>query len=348
MKRLFFFISIFVLSLTYFACSKFNEGKPSVKETDRVLGVLRAIQIKTHLEASNSASRLETGIENFNVENNQNPYEWVGIAHNQSLEYVSGYMTELLDTTSSLQVNIKQPASNEVITVSVTDRPRKIVALTTKFFNEEVLPHHSIGTTNLTAEFEREQAMEAINYFSANKYVNPHVSGIGAYQENIWNKLTHFSSLGRISPFEASVDSIIIAKVMSSQGIQESLDIVKVAESIILQAEIDEKERARQLVFLSILRNSIAYWAGVIQDTNHPWWQLNGEIWAASGAQNAKWNWGTFWSTLLVGVADAVGAVGASAGLASVGVVEPYTVAAVGGVVGAACSAAVDALLGDE
>ena len=128
---------------------------------------------------------------------------------------------------------------------------------------------------------------------------------------------------------------------MATDSIEESVSIIKKAESdFITSTTLDEATKTRQLVFLSILRNSIGYWENVMEHDDSPWWRLNSDFFNRVGIHEgySKFSWHHFWGVLLTGLADAVGGV--------VGAIIPPPVlgAAIGGVVGAGLSAVVDSV----
>lgn len=287
--------------LSFQSCKKENTN--TINNETNVLTKLRQISI-----ASNNQTSNKTTSETFDFSNPNNPYEWVGIAHNNSLDYVAGFMNDIIDDSKSIIVNIKQPYSSDVVQVNATNKVSKISALTQKYFNETVIPQHP-ANDGLTITSEQQWSNSVTTFFFSNKYVYPQVSGLNAYNNDIWVKLTNMVAMNSLTPFEANADSIIIAKVMETNDIQLSLNVIKDAEGTIISSNLSDKIKAHQLEILSILRNSIGYWATVMQDTTNPWWQLNSRIWNITGTHTgyARWSWNKFWETVVTGIADALG-----------------------------------------
>jgi|GEM_PF-4653128 len=340
MKKIIPFLIITSAILLCFAsCKKStdNLNRQEANDKGKILSELRAIS----LDNSNT-TQAKTTSDVFNFQNDNNPFEWVGEAHNDCLDYLAQYMDELVDTTDSMSISIKQPYSSDVINVSAITTKDKIVALSEKFFNENIASSHT-QDDGVDINTENENNQSIINYFENNQYVYPQVSGLNAYNENIWLKLTYFAEEGYLTDFESHADSIVISKIMETDDVQSSLDIIKSSETVILNSSLGETEKNNQLIFLAILRNSIGYWANVIQDTNNPWWQLNVRIWNITGTHEGyakitplfHWSWHNFWGALCAGAADALG--GAGAGLLTS---NPVLI----GLAGAGCSAVVTAL----
>lgn len=343
MKKSSVFVLMTVSAAFFFTACKKDKGSPG--EEARVLSNLRNIAPLTGTGGAGT-SKTTSDIETFDFRNDKNPYEWAGIAHNKALDYVAGYMSDLTDEKKSMTVLIKQPLTEDVTTKVITARKDKVIALTQKYVNENVAGKHDVDP-GLTNAKEEEMSNSAIRYFTTNKYLDPRLSGLNDFNKDVWEKLTYLYTVGKLTDFEAHADSIIIAKIMETDDIQASIDIIKEAENTMLTASIEEKIKVHQLAFFSVLRNSIGYWSAVIQDPANPWWSLNKDLFTRIGTHTGygRFSWHKFWGSVLEAVADGVGGlIGGAAGTAIGG---PAGGVVGGIIVGAGCSGVVAAVYPD-
>ena len=319
------------------SCKKETTTNVSKKqEYPEVLSKLRSISSSTNNNAARTGNLL-----NLNYANPNNKYEWVGIKHNDCLDYVSSNIADITDNSKGLILSIRQPLSDEKITTTFFGRADKTIGLTQKFWNENVMDEYVrpyVTSNVIDNNYENKICTENLQYLTQNKFLDPRLDGLNKFNSDFYAKMKHFVEVGKISSFEADADSIIVSKAMETDDVQASIDIIKNAEKVITDAEIDQTIKTRQLTFLSIFRNSVGYWANVIEDENNPWWSVNRDFFTRVGTHEgyARWSWHKFWGVLLTGIADAVGGVVGA-------LIEPPVVgAAVGGVLGATLSAVVD------
>lgn len=334
-------IACFVINSS---CSKNNSVTQVVTATNygELLSQLRGIE-KT-VQSSEGKSTEE--IEQFDYSNSANPHEWVGIEHNKCLDYLKANIPDIL-SPNDLTLSIRQPLSDEVKTLLCSGQMEKTKYLSIKYWNENVSDAHIrpyLPPAALNINIEKQMSDQNIGYLQQNKFVDPRLSGLDAFNRDFYQKLLYFVSINRISQFEADADSIIMYKVMETASIQESVDIIKQAEAVINNSTLDNNTKTRQLIFLSILRNSIGYWAAVIQNPNDPWFSVHGNFFNRVGPHEgyAKWNWNKFWEAVVTGVADAVGGIAGEAAGTAIG--GPIGGAIGAGLVGSAASGVVAGL----
>mgnify|MGYP001040820168 CR=1 FL=1 len=305
--------------------------------------VLKKLQsISTNLSTDNKNNRAKTSNTlslDYSYPNNK--FDWVGIKHNDCLDYVASNIPAITDDSKNLTLTIRQPLSDESSTVELNGRIQKAIGLTQKYWNEKVMDEYVrpfVSGPVINNNYENNISSENIQYLTENKFIDPRLDGLDKFNSDFSLKLNHYVEAGKITTFEAEADKSIVKQAMETDDVQASIDIIKSAEKIIIEASIDETVRTRQLTFLSIFRNSIGYWANVIDDQSNPWWTINKNFFQRVGTHEgyARWSWHKFWGVLLTGIADAVG------GVVGVFIEPPVLGAAVGGVVGSALSAVVD------
>lgn len=250
-------------------------------------------------------------------------------------------MSDITDSSHGLNLTIRQPLDTTTTTSTFYGRTDKTIALTQKFWNERIMDDYvtpNIKEVSFTSDGETKISKETVTYFKSNKFVDPRLSGLDEFNKDFYSKMQHLVDSGKLTSFEASADSIVIYQAMETDSLEQSIAIIVEAEKIIKDASLEDIVKTRQLVFLSIFRNSIGYWANVIDNESNPWWTTNSNFFTRIGTHEGygKWSWHKFWGTLLTGVADAIG------GMLGVVIEPPLLGAAVGGVVGATLSAVVD------
>ena len=329
---------------------------PSVKQEayySQILAKLRNIRAAEKNNKSRpgdgSGTNSQAKTTSFDYSNPDNPYEWVGVKHNECLEYVSSFMSDITDDDHGLELTIRQPLSDESTSSTLFGSTDKMIGLTQKFWNEQVMDVYVRPYVESSFDNEEELNMieQNLGYLQENKLVDPRTNGSDEFIADFWSKLQYFQETERINEFETHADSIIINQLLAIEDIEESVGLIIEAESIINGASIEDAVKTRQLVFLSILRNSIGYWETVMADEHHPWWTLNADFFnrepeGQPGGRQLRWNWKKFWRSLVIGIADAVG------GVVGTVIAPPILGAAVGGVLGAGLSATVDVIWNDE
>lgn len=353
MKKIIAITSVVLLLLTVLnSCKKDlkTTDNPTVKKEAEYALILEKLRnIRTELNnkskpGNRSGATSQAKTTSFDYSNPDNPYEWVGVKHNECLEYVSSFMSDITDDENGLELSIRQPLSDESTSSTLYGSTDKMIGLTQKFWNEQVMDDYV--RPYVESSFNNEEELNIIEqnlgYLQENKFVDPRINGSDEFIGDFWSKLQYFQETQRINEFEAHADSIIVYQIFEIENIEESVGLITEAESIINGSSIEDAVKTRQLVFLSILRNSIGYWETVMADEHHPWWTLNGDFFnrEPEGQPGGRVSgfWKKFWRSLVIGLSDAVG------GLVGAVISPPVLGAAVGGVVGAGLSAAVDAI----
>jgi hypothetical protein len=296
-------------------------------------------KIKTSLKNNTKSQKTGDDLNGGNFSNPKNPYEWVGIEHNNCLDFVGQYAGNILDNNSGLVLSIKEPFNDQIFTTSYTGKVDKIKAISQKYWNENVIPNRPSSyfqnaDKKLTNQQQAVICSDNFNWFNQNKYLDPITAGLTLYKANINQKLSYFSDNNTITIEELEADSTIISHIFNSSSLDEAIDVIKQAESIIiLSTDINKDVKIRQLIFLSIYRNSIGYWANAVKITNHPLIAINSQYF---GKPYPEWSWKRFWRGLAVACADALGGVAVGAFTANPALI---------GLGGAVCSAATEALI---
>lgn len=327
------------------ACRKNNATAPSSSadaNNEQILAKLR--NCKNNVLASQSANKTT---QLFNYANPNTPYEWVGVEHNKCMDYIATYMNVILNNNAPLQLSIRQPLSNQTTLGTYYSQADKIEALSQKYWNENVsdryIRPYIEGSSTITNEIESAWSRDNISYFQNNPFADPRTKGLNAFNIDFYTKLQHYVALKTITPFEAHADSIIVVQVMETDSVELSLDIIRNAEGVINSSTLAPDIKARILCFLSIFRNSIGYWAVIIDDPNHPYHLLNDNFWNVTGPHQGynKWNWNKFWECVCTGLADAAGGI---AGGAAGSFAGPVGSSIGAGIVGAGASGVVAGL----
>lgn len=340
MKRLTLITATLLLFFVLNSCKKTGDAlSKHPKDYSEILAKLR--NIKNDQKGNKPNSKIYARTTALDYSNPDNPYDWVGIKHNDCLDYVSSYMSDITNNSSGLSLTIRQPLNNSTTTATFYGRTDKTIALTQKYWNENVMDSYVapyVKESSFSNDDENTITKDNIDYFKQHNFVDPRLSGLNAFNNDFYSKLQYFVDAGKLTSFEANADSIVVYQAMETDSLEQSIAIIIEAEKIIQEASLEDAVKTRQLVFLSIFRNSIGYWANVIEDESNLWWTTNRDFFTRVGSHEgyARWSWHKFWGVLLTGLADAVG------GVVGALIEPPVLGAAVGGVVGAALSAVVD------
>jgi hypothetical protein len=318
MKKLIFSLSILAISgLAITSCKK-TSNTTSIPSTSDLKSRLLT-KLRNAKNDAIAGKGYTTGKTTTDYSNSQNPYEWVGINHNNDLAYIATFMSNLVDDHQTLTLTIREPLTDNVLNGRYNTFNDKVTALSQKFWNENVSDKYVrpyVAQNSVTNASEKSTSNDIISYLSTNKFVDPRTDGLNKFNEDLYGKLEHWVQDGTITQFDAQADSIVVYQVMETDSVEQSIAIIKTAEDDIINSQLDDETKTRQLVFLSILRNSIGYWVDVMQDNNSPWQRTNGAFINRVGTHEgyAKFSWHAFWGAVLEGVADAVGGIAGAGG----------------------------------
>jgi hypothetical protein len=272
------------------------------------------------------------------VENQSNKYDYVGQQHNKTLDAIIFKYDAISNDKVALSFLISNPnaRTGSEFSATYTSRTEKTIAISGDYWfknqsnllnGESFAPKELIDYTNSN-----------INYLKNNKFPNPSKSSDIEVLKNISQKLDYFNVNLGLSDVEKNIENAYFEQLLSCNALDDCLRLTKSYESNIIASSLDDKIKARQLVFMSIMRHSTSYWEKVQNDTSSNWHKLYGNLFNGNSLSNTrvakKW-----WEWLIIGVADGVG------GLAGALVSSPVGAAFVGGAVGGVASGLADDLI---
>ncbi len=276
--------------------------------------------------------------------NSYNAYEWVGVEHNYTLDYVFNSVD--FATNQPINIELKAPYQNSpTVTVNAVGVSDQIYTYTQKYWNNTAIPQNLTiaqyaSLPVISVNSQRLSMNGVVNWLKNNKFEDPCTSDNAAFLQSIYQKLSIQASLGRITTFEVHADSILVSHLLNENNSEEDLKNIIIAfENDIISSELPVEVKDRQLLFASIFRNSLEYWFDAIDNPSHKCHAYMSQYLSdCPNATNQKGRWKKILKGICTGFCDAVGGLlgGGVAGSLGLG---PWGVAIFAGTAGATSSA---------
>lgn len=213
-------LAFWLLILTLVSCAR-QEGKLTDK-----LGNSSELVNRLKLWKKNTTFSKD----GINYQNNDNPYEYVGVMHNNLL-------TKYKEQKDSLGVNSLH--INDKISTSISE-------LYSNYSKYVQVDPNQIDT------YITDDAM----YF----YNNPTLVDENQYENQISQVLNRLVTKG-LTPIEREIENVFFQKIKNADNAQYVYSLCKYFETEILESnELNDTQKSRQLSFFSVVRHSTFFW----------------------------------------------------------------------------------------
>ena len=209
-----------------------------------------------------------------------NPFNWVGVEHNNSLAYLNAKID--FTNNTPVTISVKQPLSSQTTNVFCQNVNDKMKTLLQKYWNEQAIPNNMTNeeVASISPKYnnnsQRVMGDEMLEFLTANKLKNPITYGERAFIQSAYQKMMLLANQGKITSFEVHADSILLSNVVLAEDLVLAQNTIINFENIIISSDLPQVVKNRQLCHAAVFRHSLAYWDGVANNPNNNWHNRKG------------------------------------------------------------------------